>query len=314
MKFGMRKPSIKRSISARTTGKLKRSIKKTINPLYGKKGMGFINNPKKAVYNKIYNKTTFSVKDVFGSGGGKHSRGVTSNNMIGCSRMALPIILIVIGLLTVPVGLIFIAVGVLLLVLKSNSNKVANAQQEDADDYENQEEYEDQEDETDSGDQPLQPDPRTEPVADAPQKKTEKHRVAGTSYRLDDIMGLLDENAAYNFTKKELTDDGRTRERIYKVGPYYGTAVLEPEPDNPVDPNAIKVVTAGVHIGYIKSGSCAHIHKVLREGRLENAEIEITGGAYKILLDDYDDYTDKSTYTLERGTIPFFAVLTLTLK
>lgn len=61
MKFGVRKPSIKKSISARTTGKLKRSVKRSINPFYGKKGIGFITNPKKALYNKIYNKTTFSL-------------------------------------------------------------------------------------------------------------------------------------------------------------------------------------------------------------------------------------------------------------
>lgn len=58
MKFGIRKPSIKKSIKARTTGKIKRSMKKAVNPFYGKKGMGFINNPKKAIYNKVYNKTT----------------------------------------------------------------------------------------------------------------------------------------------------------------------------------------------------------------------------------------------------------------
>ena len=40
MKFGMRKPSIKKSISARTTGKIKRSIKKAIIPGYGKKVWG----------------------------------------------------------------------------------------------------------------------------------------------------------------------------------------------------------------------------------------------------------------------------------
>lgn len=60
MKFGPRKPSLKRSIKARTTGKLKRNIKKSVNPLYGKKGMGWVNNPKKAAYNKAYHKTTFS--------------------------------------------------------------------------------------------------------------------------------------------------------------------------------------------------------------------------------------------------------------
>ena len=40
MKIGVRKPSIKRNIKARTTGKLKRKVKSTINPLYGKKEMG----------------------------------------------------------------------------------------------------------------------------------------------------------------------------------------------------------------------------------------------------------------------------------
>ena len=50
MKFGVRKPSLKRSIKARTTGKIKRQVKSVVNPLYGKKGMGYINDPKKAVY------------------------------------------------------------------------------------------------------------------------------------------------------------------------------------------------------------------------------------------------------------------------
>lgn len=64
MKTGLRKPSYKKSISARTKGKVTRSIKSSINPLYGKKGMGWINNPKKAAYNKIYNKTSFGILDI----------------------------------------------------------------------------------------------------------------------------------------------------------------------------------------------------------------------------------------------------------
>lgn len=65
MKFGMRTPSIKKSISARTTGKAKRAIKKAIIPGYGKKGMGWLRDPKKAAYNKVYRKTTFGIKDLF---------------------------------------------------------------------------------------------------------------------------------------------------------------------------------------------------------------------------------------------------------
>lgn len=65
MKIGMRKPSIKKSFKARTTGKAKRKIKKALIPGYGKKGMGFIKNPKKSVYNKVYKKTTFSFWNLF---------------------------------------------------------------------------------------------------------------------------------------------------------------------------------------------------------------------------------------------------------
>ena len=65
MQFGMRKPSIKRSISARTTGKWKRQAKKALIPGYDRKGMGWVRNPRKAAYNKIYRKTTFSLWDLF---------------------------------------------------------------------------------------------------------------------------------------------------------------------------------------------------------------------------------------------------------
>lgn len=65
MKFGMRKPSVKRSLKARTTGRVKRSVKRKVVPGYGKKGMGWIKNPKKAAYNKVYKKTTFSFWDLF---------------------------------------------------------------------------------------------------------------------------------------------------------------------------------------------------------------------------------------------------------
>ena len=61
MKFGIRKPSLKRSFKARTTGKAKRRIKKVLFPGYGKKGMGWIKNPKRASYNKVYRKTSIGL-------------------------------------------------------------------------------------------------------------------------------------------------------------------------------------------------------------------------------------------------------------
>lgn len=65
MKFGFRTPSPRRSLKARTTGRLKRKVKSSINPLYGKKGTGWIRDPRRAAYNKVYNKTTFGLRDIF---------------------------------------------------------------------------------------------------------------------------------------------------------------------------------------------------------------------------------------------------------
>ena len=65
MKFGLRTPSLKRSFKARTTGRAKQAVKKALIPGYGKKGMGWLKNPKKAAYNKVYHKTSFSIWDLF---------------------------------------------------------------------------------------------------------------------------------------------------------------------------------------------------------------------------------------------------------
>lgn len=78
MKVGVRKPSVSRRIKARTTGKVKRSVKRAVNPYYGKKGVGMIRDPKKAVYNKVYRKTTVGVDDIFAAGASVTGNGKTN--------------------------------------------------------------------------------------------------------------------------------------------------------------------------------------------------------------------------------------------
>lgn len=58
MKFGMRKPSLKKMISARTSPK--RFIRQNLG-LKAPRGWGWVTNPKKAAYNRIYNRTSFSI-------------------------------------------------------------------------------------------------------------------------------------------------------------------------------------------------------------------------------------------------------------
>jgi hypothetical protein len=58
----MRKPSIRKSIAARTS--VKRYIRHSLG-VKAPRGWGWITNPKKALYNRAYRKTTFSIFDIF---------------------------------------------------------------------------------------------------------------------------------------------------------------------------------------------------------------------------------------------------------
>lgn len=66
MKLGPRTPNVKKRISARTTGSVKRKIKTSTSPLYGQKGVGWVKDPERAAYNKIYNQTSFGLDDAEG--------------------------------------------------------------------------------------------------------------------------------------------------------------------------------------------------------------------------------------------------------
>ena len=55
MKFGFRTPSLKRRIAARTS--LKRMVRHKLG-MKMPRGLGMVSNPKRAMYNKIYHRTT----------------------------------------------------------------------------------------------------------------------------------------------------------------------------------------------------------------------------------------------------------------
>ncbi len=59
MKFGIRTPSVRKSISARTS--IKRAVRQN-GPLHMPKGIGVLTNPKKAIYNRVYKHTTVDIR------------------------------------------------------------------------------------------------------------------------------------------------------------------------------------------------------------------------------------------------------------
>lgn len=65
MKFGIRIPSLKKRIAARTS--MKRVIRHNLG-VKASKGYGWITDPQKAAYNRIYNRTTKDCSSIFLTG------------------------------------------------------------------------------------------------------------------------------------------------------------------------------------------------------------------------------------------------------
>jgi hypothetical protein len=57
MRFGIRRPSIRRSLAARTSWK--RAARNSLG-LKAPRGWGWLTNPKRAAYNRVYDRTTVS--------------------------------------------------------------------------------------------------------------------------------------------------------------------------------------------------------------------------------------------------------------
>lgn len=140
--------------------------------------------------------------------------------------------------------------------------------------------------------------------------KEKTYKVTGVSHYIDNIKKLKVDNLDYDLSKKELIDNGYEYERIYQYEFYPIKVELVPEPDNPHDPNAVKVIVDNELVGYIKSGSCKHILKLIAEDRIEKIDCEMKGGKYKYI--GYDEDEDK--YYIERDSIPFFVHLNILEK
>lgn len=153
----------------------------------------------------------------------------------------------------------------------------------------------------------IEPDPvNEEPPAPAPGPEKPKYksysfRVAGISKRQRTITAnLLTESSDYEATKKELVEIGMTDEHIYKYIPDVLDAELVPEPENPHDPNAVKVIVDNIHVGYVPAEKAEKVKKLLDTKQICDVSCEFYGGPYKIITEDYDLEKNKEVYTVER--------------
>lgn len=138
-----------------------------------------------------------------------------------------------------------------------------------------------------------------------PESEVKTYRVAGVEHYLDNLLSMMQPNYLYAYKKQELIDICHTSEPIYKQTVPTDQLELVPEPTNPHDPNAIKVLLNGKLVGYIPAADCPHVLEVLENERALSIVCTVEGGKYKMVDEDYDCIKDKSTYKMETGEDPY---------
>lgn len=159
--------------------------------------------------------------------------------------------------------------------------------------------------------------PRNEPSAVATKEKSTKtkvYSVVETADKYNAFLRIASENPNFNLPDKELLRRGILSDRTPEVYQYYftpGQVTLVPEPDNPQNPNAIKVVVNGEHIGYVKKGSCAYLLKAMGQNLIEQISIKFSGGPNKT-INIPENYDRTGAYKVKTVKSCFYAKLEIT--
>ena len=264
----MRKPSLTRSLKARTTSKWKRQAKKAIIPGYGKKGMGWVKNPKKAMYNKVYHKTTFGLSDLFKPSKKRaknnkqplqydSSRQHTSNKNNRGSLIFLIVSLILLFIVP-PLGVLLLLVNFFVFIIKYFSSKKRKV---------------------------TSSNPSVDKII-----FHEDFLLMGTNYHKEEAeiaADFLSEGVHY-FGKDNKSLKSymlETYKPVYKYNKLKTVDVhLLPEPSNPHDQNAIQVLVNNIFVGYIPASIAAQISTYIANPNYRyDAILTGRGGPYKTL-------------------------------
>lgn len=64
VEFGVRRPDPLGFLRARTTGRVKRKVKRAVIPGYGRSGTGWVRDPGRAAYGSVHRRSTIGVSEI----------------------------------------------------------------------------------------------------------------------------------------------------------------------------------------------------------------------------------------------------------
>lgn len=132
--------------------------------------------------------------------------------------------------------------------------------------------------------QPVQmPEKKTKYIV-----KSQRFILANTEEHMEDIMELVDFNEDYDLKEKDLIEDCREDEKIYKYELNTKAIIAPISCEGGVE--QLQVFVYNTHIGDIKKGSISRVKNILKKD-VQRIDAEVSGGEYKVLTiwdDEYD--------------------------
>ena len=105
--------------------------------------------------------------------------------------------------------------------------------------------------------------------------------MAGVYYHKASVRALAKPNPDWSKSAQMLLDEGKAGVEIYRHVYADRPVKLVPEPTNSYDRNAIKVIVAGEHIGYVPQDESAHFSSVLKSHDVKYLYVRFHGGEVK---------------------------------
>jgi len=111
----------------------------------------------------------------------------------------------------------------------------------------------------------------------------EDFTVYGVRYHKDSLKKLGVANEDWKKSAKAIIAEEKVMQKIYHYSYINKPVKIVPDTEGIYDKNALMVLIAGEHVGYISDGDTAHVKAILSQTSVKYITASIRGGEYKVV-------------------------------
>ncbi len=130
---------------------------------------------------------------------------------------------------------------------------------------------------------PERSSPMYEEIHTGGQLVKEDFAVVGVQYHADSLKRIASTTDDWKKGPKKLLAEGKATVRIFRYTYLNKPVRIEPDEKGIYDKNALMVLIAGEHVGYISEHDLSHVKSILATTSVKYITASITGGDSKII-------------------------------